>query len=84
MFADLTHRLRGAIERWQLRQRPRPVQANDAHLEGLHSALQTELDILAAWAEAARAKLEFLATTTHDAEVIGLVQTCPLRRPEEE
>ena len=81
---NLTHRLRGAIDRWQLRQRPRPVQANDAYLEGLHSALQTELDILAAWAEAARAKLEFLATTTHDAEVIGLVQTCPLRRPEEE
>ena len=52
-------------------------------LKDLQHALQTELDVLAAWAEAARAKLEFLATTTHDAEVIGLVQTCPLRRPEE-
>ena len=84
MLEHLTHRLRGAIDRWQLRRRPTPLQADVARREDLQRALQTERDFLVAWAQAARAKLEFLATTTHDAEVIALVQTCPLRRREEE
>ena len=83
MLGQFTHHLRGAIDRWLLRPRARPVQEEAVDLERLQSTLQTELDVLAAWSQAARAKLEFLATTTHDAEVIGLVQTCPLRRTKE-